>query len=126
MRDGVIEAIFRGRITGEDLQQLLERLHDLESRLEVSPDRISDLSEAGVSELRSSDLVAFAERRAKVKLKNSVKSAVIAPGSTQYGLARMFWAHNENPDIQIMIFKDSASAYNWIGLQAKPVDKPNA
>jgi hypothetical protein len=126
MRDGVLEGFFRGKVTGKDLDYVLEKLQDLESRLEVTPDRISDLSDAVFSELRSSDLVAFAEKRGKAKLKNKVKSAIIAPKSIPYGLARMFLAHNENPAIEIMIFRDSASAYQWLGLEAKPVDIPNA
>jgi len=121
-----MEAIFHGKVTGAELRQLLETVQEMEARLEVTPDRISDLSDADLEELRSRDLVAFAERRGAAKLKNKVKSAIIAPGSTQYGLARMFLAHNENPSISIMIFKDSASAYKWIGLEAKSVDRPNA
>src|ERR1700691_5152907 len=92
MRDGIIEAIFHGKITVEDLRQLLETLRDLESRFAVAPDRISDLSDSGLVELLSIDLVAFAEMRAVAKLKTPVKSAIIAPASTQYGLARMFLA----------------------------------
>jgi hypothetical protein len=126
MRSGVIEATFYGKVSGEDLQHLLEVLNDLESRLEITPDRISDLSDTCVDELRSIDLVAFAESRGLAKLKNNVKSAIIAPGSTQYGLARMFLANNENPAIKIMIFKDSESAYQWIGLDSKFVDRSNA
>ena len=126
IRDGVIEATFHGKITGEDFQQMTETLSDLESRLEVTPDRISDLSDAGFSELSSSNLVAFAASRGMAKLKNKIKSAIIAPESGQFGLARMFRAYNPNPDIEIMIFRDSASAYNWIGLREKSFDKPNA
>jgi hypothetical protein len=54
IRDGAIEATFRGNITAEDFQQMSETLRDLESRLEVTPDRISDLSDASFSELSSS------------------------------------------------------------------------
>lgn len=36
IRDGVIEATFHGKITGEDFQQMTETLSDLESRLEVT------------------------------------------------------------------------------------------
>ena len=126
MRDGVIEAAFRGNIAVEDFQQLKVTLQDLESRLEVTPDRISDLSEASFSELRASDLVAFAENRGVAKLKNKIKSAIIAPKPVQYGLTRVFMTRNQNPAIEIMVFKDSTSAYNWIGLKEKPVDKPNA
>jgi hypothetical protein len=126
MRDGVAEAIFRGKIRGEDLQELKETIHEIESRMEITPDRISDLSDADVVELRSSDVVAFAESRGVAKLKNNVKSAIIAPGSTQFGLARMFLACNENPNIEITLFKDSASAYKWIGIEAQSVAGPNA
>jgi hypothetical protein len=126
IRDGVIEAVFRGNITGEDVQQMAETLSDLESRLEVTPARISDLSDAGFSELSSGSLVAFAAGRGIAKLKNKIKSAIIAPEPAQFGLARMFRAYNPNPDIEIMIFKDSAGAYRWIGLGGKPVDKPDA
>src|SRR5277367_2106945 len=123
IRNGVIEATFHGKVTGEDLRQVLGTLRELESRLEVTPNRISDMSDAVVVELRSSEVVAFAESRGIARLKNKIKSAIIAPGATQYGLARMFLAYNQNPDIEIMIFKDSASAYDWIGLEPKSVDK---
>jgi hypothetical protein len=126
MRDGVIEAIFRGNITAEDFQQMSETLLDLESRLEVTPDRISNLSDAGFLELSSSNLVAFAASRGIAKLKNKIKSAIIAPEPAQFGLSRMFMANNPNPEIEIKIFKDSASAYDWIGLEEKSDDKPNA
>jgi hypothetical protein len=125
MRDGVIEATFRGNVAREDLRQLIETLRDLESRLQVTPDRISDLSDASFAELSSSDLVTFAANRGRAALKNNIKSAIIAPGAIQFGLARMFMAHNQNPAIEIMIFKDSASAYHWIGLE-KTVNQPNA
>jgi len=125
--DGVIEAIFRGKVTEEDFQNLKVVLRDIESTMEVTPDRIADVSNADFSELRSVDLVMFAEQRWEATLKNKVKSAVIAPqSSVQYGLARMFMAHNQNPDIEIRIFNDSSSANKWIGRETKSVNKPDA
>jgi hypothetical protein len=117
-RDDILEMILRGSITAEDLMQLLQKMADFESSLEVAPDRITDMMDANASELLSSDLVTFAKSRNFAKLKNKVKSAIIATTPLQHGLARMFMAYNQNPDIEIMIFKDSASAYSWIKPKA--------
>ena len=121
IRDRLIEVTFLGNITGLDLQQQIETLRDLESRLEVSPDRVTDLSAACDAELPASDVVLFAEERDVAKLKNKIKSAIIAPSPIQYGLARMFMACNKNPAIEIRLFREASSAYDWIG-HARPAD----
>jgi len=126
VRDNLIEATYQGNITAIDLQQQIEIFRDLESRLDVSPDRIADLSNACGSELLSSDVVLFAAGRESAKLKNRVKSAIIAPSPVQYGLARMFMAHNKNPSIEIMIFRDAATAYEWLGQEPQSDVKPIA
>src|SRR5271155_3003023 len=126
IRDGLIEVTFHGKVTVDDLHQLLEILRDVESRLEVTPDRIANFSDAGVSNLRFNDVEAFAKSRQAAKLKNEIKSAIIAPTPEQYSLCRMFLAYNQNPQISIMLFEDSASAYKWIGREPKSADKPNA
>ena len=126
MRDNVIKATFRGKLFGEDFRQVARELRDIEARLDVSPDRISDLSEGDLSELAASDIVAFADNRAFANLKNKVKSAIIAPDPVQFGIARMCMGHNRNPDIEMQVFKDKAKAYEWIGLEPKPDDKSEA
>ena len=126
VRDCIVELTFHGKVTADDFRELMKLFQDLESRLPVSPDRISDLSDASLTELSSDDLVKFAASRGRATLKNKIKSAIIAPGPGQFGLSRMFMAYNHNPDIEIKIFKDSAGAYDWIGLEEKSVDKPNA
>jgi hypothetical protein len=125
IRDGMLEAACQGKLTASDLKRLKVTLRDIEARLEVTPDRVSDLTEADVSDLDSQDLVLFAEYRRSAILKNKVKSAVIVTkGSVQYGLARMFMAHNQNPDIEIKIFYDSAGAYDWLGRGTKSSTNP--
>jgi hypothetical protein len=126
IRDDLVEVRFHGNVTGNDLDQLLDIIEDIELRWEATPDRVSDLSDAIMSDLSSQYLEAFAKARNVANLKNAVKSAIIAPGTEQYGLARMFMAYNRNPKISIMLFKDSASAYKWIGHEPKSVNDPNA
>jgi len=127
IRDSLLEAACHGKLTAEDFEHIRSILRDIEARLEVTPDRISDLTGADFSDLSSDDLVVFAEYRRAATLKNKIKSAIVADkASSQYGLARMFIAHNSNPDIEIKIFYDMAGAYQWLGHEAKAVDKPNA
>jgi len=125
IRDGLIEMTYQGKFTGADVQQLLLKVEDAELRLAVTPDRITNMSDADTSGLPSSILVSVAEARQRAKLKNKIKSAIIATRPEHYGLARLFMRHNQNPDISIEIFKDSASAYNWLGRKAKSDDKTN-
>jgi hypothetical protein len=125
--DGLIEAACHAKVTAEHLEHIRTILRDFEARLEVTPNRISDLTGADLSDLSSEDLVVFAEYRRAATLKNKIKSAIVAAkGSSQYGLARMFMAHNSHPDIELKIFYDPASAYQWLGREAKEVGKPKA
>jgi hypothetical protein len=125
IHDGLIKGVFHAKVTTEDLQRLQVTLRDIEARLEVTPDRIADLMESDVSDLSSEALLLFAESRRAAVFKNKVKSAIIVPkASVQYGLARMFMAHNANPDIEIKLFYDYASAYDWLGRETKPSTNP--
>jgi len=125
IRDGLAEVSFHGDVTTTDLRQLLETYKDLESRLETTPDRVADLSAAQTLNFETSHLREFALVREAARLKNRVKSAIIAPSLEQFGLARMFQAYNQNPAIEIMIFKDAPSAYAWLGRVPKPGATPN-
>jgi hypothetical protein len=125
IHDGLIKGAFHAKVTTEDIQRLQVTLREIEARLEVTPDRIADLMESDVSDLSTEALVMFAESRRAAVFKNKVKSAIIVPkASVQYGLARMFMAHNANPDIEIRIFYDYASAYDWLGREIKPLTNP--
>jgi len=121
--DGLIIVQFQGSVTAEDLQHLADAYQDIEARLEITPDRITDLSEwvPSSEDLPSSALNGFGRRRAHANVRNKVKSAIIAPHPGQFGLARMYQAYNRNPNIETLVFKDSASAYAWIGRGAEEV-----
>ena len=119
-RDGLLLVDLHGKIRRADFVQLALALEEWEARLPVTPDRITDTTAADASELLSRDLVEIAERRHHSRFKNRFKSAIIAPHPELHGLARMFLGFNQNPDIELMIFKDAASAYHWLGRVGKP------
>jgi hypothetical protein len=120
MHNGLLELIFHGDITADDFQAPVEFFQELEARLEVTPDRVADLSAANLMPLSADFVKNFAASRTNVPLKNKVKSAIIAPKPDQFGLARMFQAFNENPAIEIKLFQDAPSAYAWLGRTPRP------
>jgi hypothetical protein len=119
IRDGLIEITFRGNITAKDIVQAVVLVRDAEAELAVAPDRISDLSDTNLSGLEAEDVREFAHQRNAVPMKNKVKSAIIASKPEQFGLARLFQAHNENPMVEVQVFRDATSAYEWLGRKAK-------
>jgi hypothetical protein len=119
MHKGLLELVFHGDVGEADFMAVVESVHDIEARLEVTPDRVADLSAANMMPLNADVLRRYAISRTAMPLKNKVKSAIIAPKPDQFGLARMFQAFNENPSIEIKLFRDAASAYAWLGRTAK-------
>jgi len=115
MREGLMEASFHGAITANDFWRLDQLSREADARLEASPDRILDISDA-TFELVEAELVrGMAVIREKEPLKNNVKAAIVAPKPEQYGMARMFQALNHNPALDIRIFTDAPSGYEWLG-----------
>ena len=74
VRDGLVEVTFPGTITSEDMHQLMVKYMNAESRLEIKPDRIVDLSniEGGV-DLPASEVKAFANKRNATHFKNKMQ-----------------------------------------------------
>ena len=120
MRDGLAEIVFHGDIAVDDFLVPAKFFREVEVRLEFTPDRVTDLSDANLTSLDAEFIRRLASGRAGVLYKNKVKSAVIAPKPDQYGLARMYQACNENSAIETRLFREPASAYEWLGRPAKP------
>ena len=115
MREGLMEARFDGAITAKDFWRLDQLSREADAQLPASPDRILDISDA-TFELVEAELVrGIAVVREKEPLKNNVKAAFVAPKPEQFGMARMYQALNQNPALDIRIFKDAPSAYEWLG-----------
>ena len=119
MHNGLLELVFHGDITADDFQAPVEFFTELETRLEVTPDRVTDLSAANLMPLNADFVKRLGASRARAPIKNKIKSAIIAPEPDQFGLARIFQTFNENPSIEIKVFRDAASAYAWLGRAAK-------
>jgi hypothetical protein len=59
----------------------------------------------------------FAAKRREAVLNHPIKSAFAAKLGLQVGFARMFQTLNNHKDIEIRIFADQKSAFQWLGYQ---------
>ncbi len=104
-----------GTVTSEDLRRSLMDVEAIEAAYERTPDRITDLSACDTA-LWSFDVIEeLAARRRAAQLKNTVRSAIYAPTDLQFGFSRMFQILNDNPRIQVEVFRDLAEAEAWLG-----------
>lgn len=90
------------------------RLRLLEESMEVALSRITDMSEVTDSSLDYETMEQFAVTRRLVWLKSGIRSAILAPSPLTFGLARIFQSINNNPKIEIRLFKERSDALEWL------------
>jgi hypothetical protein len=105
----------RGVIQDKDLLELLRLVGEAESRTPVTADRLTDLSELTDLQLSFAGMNETVRLRTAMRFPNSFKSAIVAPRQAQFGFARMFQTLNDHPQIDIMVFREMASAREWLG-----------
>jgi hypothetical protein len=103
-----------GLIALPDLLAQADELAAIEARLSVTPHRITLLPSGGIGDMTFGDLHVFATKRRAVRMKNPVKSAIVAADAVQFGFARMYQTLNENPDITVEIFQSEEPALAWL------------
>lgn len=105
---------FSGTVTTGDLALLIREVLALETRLGHAPPRLSNLTAVERLEIAFGDVDRIARSRREVHLPNPIKSAVVAPQSVHYGIARMFQTLNDHPKVTVRIFPDEESALAWL------------
>jgi len=109
-----VKVRFHGTIRCEDLQNSLHELEKIEAVSAVTPDRLFDLSLADTALCNFEVLDALAERRRATQLKNRIKSAIYAPTDLQFEYSRMFQRLNDNPKIEVRVFRHQVAAEKWL------------
>jgi hypothetical protein len=117
--DGALHIIFSGEVTAVDLRESAKQLRIEEDRLPVCPDRLTDITLVDGRNMNFLTIEELAAQRRTAALKNKVKSAILTQTTLQYGLARMFQTLNDNPMIEIAIFKDRDAALAWLAVGAE-------
>jgi len=102
-----------GIVTTADLDQLATDTAALEDSIPTSLDRICDITSVERFDVGFHAINALAERRRVRKFSKRVKSAIIVQDLVQKGIARMFQTLNDNPQIEIRIFRSVSEAKEW-------------
>jgi hypothetical protein len=110
----LLEVIFSGKITTTDLLQGAREMAEIEAREPVTPARLNDLSEVTEFEVNFASVQQFADAREKSPLKNATRSAIIAPGTLQFGFARMYQTIQANPQLDVQVFRSRGDALAWL------------
>jgi hypothetical protein len=111
-----------GVFTAPELDHLAWEAEIAEASHPVSLDRITDLTAVQFFEVGILDVYYFAVRRNSQRFSRVVKSAIIVQDPEQHGIARIYEANNENPQIEVRILRSLAEAEEWF---ADPTGVPN-
>ena len=120
--DAILFARVFGVFTAPELNHLAWEAEIAEASHTVSLDRITDLTAVERFEVGLREIYYFAVRRSKQRFSRVVKSAIIVRESRQHGIARVYEAVNENPQIQIRILRSLTEAKAWF---ADPTGAPD-
>ncbi len=103
-----------------------KQLRVIEDASPTSINRVTDMTDVAGSSLNFETMEDFVATRRHVELKNPIRSAVIAPGLLAYGLARMFQSLNDNPQIEVKLFKVLDEALAWVGNSSQGAVEGNS
>jgi len=112
--EGVLVVQLPRQLTYEHLVQAANYLAALDESLPVTPHRLTDASAVEDVLVQFAEMEAFSNRRQVAKLKNPIKSAIVAPKPLHMGFARMFKTLNNNPQMTIKIFPNAGTAWEWL------------
>jgi hypothetical protein len=110
-----------GVFTAPELNHLASAAEIAEASHPVSLDRITDLTAVERFEVGFREIFYFAIRRSVQRFSRVIKSAIIVQEPEQLGIARLYEALNENPQIQIRILQNVTEATAWF---AEPMGEP--
>ena len=102
-----------GVFTAPELNHLANEAEIAEASHPISLDRITDLTAVEHFEVGFREIFYFALRRSAQRFSRVVKSAIVVQYPVQLGIARVYEALNENPQIQIRILRSVTEATEW-------------
>ena len=106
-----------GVFTAADLNDLAKQAEIAEASQPNSLDRIADMTAVERFDVGFREIYSFAIRRGSQRFSRVVKSAIVVRRPAQFGIARMYEAIKENPQIQLRIVRSVAEAYAWFDDQ---------
>lgn len=122
--DGIAHFRLHGQVAIADIRAIMKELDVLEAALKATPNRLVDISDVDNVVMDFQAMHEFAETRAKVRLHNETKTAIVAASVMQYGCARMFEMVSQQRQTTVAVFRDLPTARSWLAGEAPAQDKP--
>jgi hypothetical protein len=113
-KDNIIFQIFPRSLSDNDFRFIHEEVETIEKKYSFVPHFVVNLQKV---ESYSGDYHAvqkLAKQREDKKFPNNILEAILVSNDFQMGFARMYQTFNNNPQLEIKIFKDEAKAIEWI------------
>lgn len=109
-----IRVWFTGVLSGADLRNVANEVHQHERELGMVPDRLVDMSGMEATSGTFNLAILAARVRAVQRFPNSFRSALVAPRVEVAGFARIFRILNRNPQIEVQVFGNRDAAETWL------------
>ena len=113
-RDGIIHGVVKTTLTGQDLKDGADRVEELESGGDRTPNRLFDWREADSITLTFRDIERVAQERRAQTQKTKSKTAILVNSPVKRGLATMWKTMVENEWLTIEVFTDGEEALAWL------------
>ena len=110
----LLRVTLHGSVTSKELLQFSQEVARLEAASGVSRNLLTELKAIEAWNLSPEEMQGYAAARSRTSLKNRVKSAIVAIRDVDFGMARMFGLMIQNPNIEVMVFRDMPSARQWL------------
>ncbi|GAB4447159.1 MAG: hypothetical protein Kow0031_29740 [Anaerolineae bacterium] len=111
---GLVSIEFFSTFSPDDLVQLAELAEEVERQTDPAPNRLVDMRNLSGVEIRFPDMDWLAKRRRTQRLKNPVKTAIVASRPLPVGYGRMFQELMDHPQIEIKLFSTVEAARLWL------------
>ena len=114
--DGYLEIKYKGQISDSEVLSAYKSYFSSDDSIQVSND-LTDLSEADFTNFSNDaiqELAVYITRSYKKTGIISLKSAIYAPDSLEFGLSRMYEILSSETPQDIKVFKDREKAIQWL------------
>ena len=110
----IAHVVLSGHLTVPEVVAAAQAVDEIDAGTGPARHRLVDISNVENLHVSFSEMNGFSALRRTVKLKNPVRTAVVARTPVQFGVGRMFELLNQQPQTTVAVFKDSESARRWL------------
>lgn len=109
-----IKVIYSGTLTNKDIQGVLREALVTDDKGLNLTNRIEDMRKLNAIRLGFDELWVLTKNLQTLQLPRIVKTAILTSNPLQYGIARMFQAILEHPQMKLEIFSNEEEAHHWL------------